>query len=120
MPNRSACALLLAGVSLLFGSPVFAQSPGSESTPAAPATTTTATPAEKQAGDTGTKTVEIDQTVIPLPTTLRLKRHHSYFRLTHRFTRDITAGDFGGLAEEAFSLDDGAIIGLEYRFGLTD
>jgi uncharacterized beta barrel domain-containing protein DUF5777 len=115
MPNRSACAILIAGLFLLLGSPVHAQSPGAESGTTPPAATTAT-----QASDTETKTVEIDQTVITLPTTLRLKRHHSYFRLTHRFTRDITAGDFSQLAQELFSLDDGAIIGLEYRFGLTD
>ena len=43
----------------------------------------------------------------------------SYFRLTHRFARDLRRGDFGDLAEDLFSLDNGAIIGLEYRFGIT-
>ena len=28
-------------------------------------------------------------------------------------------GDFGQLAEDLFALDNGAIIGLEYRFGIT-
>src|SRR6476646_7459318 len=63
---------------------------------------------------------EVDQTVVNVPTTLPLKRHHSYFRLTHRFVRDLTNGGFSDLAQSLFSLDDGAIIGLEYRFGITD
>jgi len=63
---------------------------------------------------------EIDQVLVNLPTTLPLKRHHSYFRLTHRFVRDISNGGFSDLAQSLFSLDDGAIIGLEYRFGITD
>ena len=50
---------------------------------------------------------------------MSLKRHQSYFRLTHRFTRDLRDGDFGQLAADLFSLDNGAIIGLEYRFGIT-
>jgi hypothetical protein len=63
--------------------------------------------------------LEVDQNVINLPTTMSLKRHQSYFRLTHRFTRDLRRGDFGSLAADLFSLDNGAIIGLEYRFGIT-
>ena len=62
---------------------------------------------------------EIDLNVINLPTTLSLKRHQSYFRLTHRFARDLGRGSFGSLAEDLFSLDNGAIIGFEYRFALT-
>jgi hypothetical protein len=48
-----------------------------------------------------------------------LNRHGHYFRLTHRFTRDLGQGDVGSLAKDLFSLDNGAIIGLEYRFGVT-
>jgi hypothetical protein len=62
---------------------------------------------------------QIELNLINLPTTLSIRRHHSYFRLTHRFARDLGRGDFGDLAADLFSLDEGAIIGLEYRFGLT-
>ena len=55
--------------------------------------------------------------LINLPTTTSLNNHQSYFRLTHRFARDLRRGDFGSLAEDFFSLDNGAVIGLEYRFG---
>ena len=48
-----------------------------------------------------------------------LKRHQSYFKITHRFARDLRRGSFGQLAEDGFSLDNGAIIGLEYRYALT-
>ena len=58
--------------------------------------------------------------VVNLPTTMPLRRHKSYFRITHRFARDLRRGSFGQLAEDLFSLDNGAIIGLEYRFGITD
>jgi hypothetical protein len=57
--------------------------------------------------------------LVNLPTTMSLGRHQSYFRLTHRFARDLRRGDFGSLAEDLFSLDNGAVIGLEYRFGIT-
>jgi hypothetical protein len=59
-----------------------------------------------------------DFTVVTLPTTLRLPRFKSAFRVTHRFTRPLGQGDFGSLAENLFGLDSGAQIGLEYRFGL--
>ena len=60
-----------------------------------------------------------DFTVITMPTTLRLPRFKSAFRVTHRFGRPLGQGDFGSLAEDLFGLDSGALIGLEYRFGLA-
>jgi hypothetical protein len=59
-----------------------------------------------------------DFTLVNLPTTLRLPRFKSAFRVTHRFSRPLGAGDFGEAAENLFGLDSGALIGLEYRFGL--
>jgi hypothetical protein len=59
-----------------------------------------------------------DFTIVALPTTLRLPRHKSAFRVTHRFGRPLGAGDFGSLLEDLFGLDSGSQIGLEYRFGL--
>ena len=59
-----------------------------------------------------------DFTLSALPTTLRVPRHKSAFRVTHRFTRPLGDGDFGSLLEDFFGLDTGAQIGLEYRFGL--
>lgn len=65
------------------------------------------------------RTPETDQTLVNLQTTMPLERHHSYFRLTHRFARDLRQGDLGDLSSDLFSLDNGAIIALEYRFGIT-
>lgn len=59
-----------------------------------------------------------DFTLVALPTTLRLPRHKSAFRVTHRFTRPLGAGDFGDLVGDLFGLDSGARIGLEYRYGI--
>jgi hypothetical protein len=59
-----------------------------------------------------------DFTLITLPTTLRVPRFKSAFRVTHRFGRPLGAGDFGDLVGDLFGLDSGAQIGLEYRFGL--
>jgi hypothetical protein len=62
--------------------------------------------------------VEPDFTVVNLPTTLRLPRFKSAFRISHRFARTLNDPDFGRLAGDLFGLDSGAIIGLEYRFGI--
>lgn len=59
-----------------------------------------------------------DFTLSSLPTTLRVPRMKSAFRVTHRFTRPLGDGSFGSLLEDFFGLDSGAQIGLEYRFGL--
>jgi hypothetical protein len=59
-----------------------------------------------------------DFSLVNLPTTLRVPRFKSAFRVTHRFGRPLGSGDFGSLAEDLFGLDSGAQIGLEYRFGL--
>jgi Membrane bound beta barrel domain (DUF5777) len=59
-----------------------------------------------------------DFTIIGLPTTLKIPRFASAFRVTHRFTRPLGAGDFGDLASDFFGFDSGAQIGLEYRFGI--
>jgi hypothetical protein len=59
-----------------------------------------------------------DFTLSALPTTLRVPKYKSAFRVTHRFTRPLGDGDFGSLLEDFFGLDTGAQIGLEYRFGL--
>ena len=58
--------------------------------------------------------------LVALPTTASLERHHAYFRLTHRFARDLTIGDFADLARDAFAFDNGAVLGLEFRFALED
>jgi hypothetical protein len=59
-----------------------------------------------------------DFTIIGLPTTLRIPRFRSSFRVTHRFTRPLGQGDFGDLVSDFFGFDSAAQIGLEYRFGI--
>ena len=49
-----------------------------------------------------------------LPTTLRLPKHKMAFRLTHRFNTPLADSGFGNM----FGMDDGALIGLEFRYGL--
>jgi hypothetical protein len=61
---------------------------------------------------------EPDFTVINIPTTARLPKYKSAFRLTHRFTRPLGEGDFSDLLGDFFGLDNGAQIGLEFRISL--
>lgn len=58
-------------------------------------------------------------TIVNLPTTLRVPKHRFAFRVSHRFTRDLSEGGFDDLLADFFGFDGGAQIGLELRFGLT-
>jgi hypothetical protein len=60
-----------------------------------------------------------DFTLVSLPTSLRVPTLKGAFRVTHRFGRSLGEGDFGDLAGDLFGLDNGAVIGLEYRFGIV-
>lgn len=79
---------------------------------AAPAQTTEPDP------DRAFDPLQPDFTVVALPTTLRLPSGRSAFRVTHRFARPLNEGSAGELFENLFGLDSGALIGLEYRYGL--
>jgi Membrane bound beta barrel domain (DUF5777) len=106
-PSVRLSRLLTAAALVLSATTVFAQdpTPAPAPTPEVPA----AVPLPPQ----------IDLNLINLPTTMSIARHRSYFRLTHRFASDLRRGDFGDQAADLFSLDKGAIMGLEYRFGIT-
>jgi hypothetical protein len=94
------------------------QRPDSAPSPqaAAPAAGTQPAPS----GDRAVDPSQPDFTIIGLPTTLRMPRFASAFRVTHRFTRPLGNGNFGDLASDFFGFDSGAQIGLEYRFGILD
>jgi len=62
---------------------------------------------------------ETELNVIALPTTQSMRRFGSHFRITHRFTRELGRGNLGDLASDLFGLDEGAVIGLDYRFAPT-
>ena len=84
--------------------------------PAAAQAPQTAAPADDP--DLDINLAQPEFTLVALPTTLRVPRHKSAFRVTHRFTRPLGDGSFGDLAGDLFGLDSGAQIGLEYRYGL--
>jgi hypothetical protein len=86
--------------------------------PADPSASPANATAQEDDPDMDPNPAQPDFTVVALPTTLRLPRHKSAFRVTHRFGRPLGAGDFGSLLEDLFGLDSGSQIGLEFRFGL--
>ena len=82
------------------------------------AASSAAAPAQNNDQDRADRVINLaqpDYTVINLPTTLRLPRLRSAFRVTHRFGRPLGQGTFGDLVGDLFGLDSGAQIGLEYR-----
>ena len=108
MPRAALVCPLLAGALLLVCPAARAQNAPVDP---APPPQDPSTPAARPA--------EIDQTLVNTFTTLPIKRNHGYFRLTHRFARDLGRGSFGSLVDDLFSLDNGAVVGLEFRWGLT-
>jgi hypothetical protein len=79
----------------------------------------TAPPAPRERDpDQNLDALQPDFTLSALPTTLRLPKFRSAFRVTHRFGRPLGQGDFGDLLSDFFGLDSSAQIGLELRFGL--
>lgn len=68
--------------------------------------------------DTRVDLLQPDFTLVALPTTLRLPSGKWAFRVTHRFTRDLTEGDLGDQLSNLFGLDGGSLVGLEVRYGL--
>lgn len=65
--------------------------------------------------DSVLKPAEPDFTLVSLPTALRLPVYGSAFRVTHRFQGPLKDSGISDL----FGMDQGAQIGLEYRFGIV-
>jgi hypothetical protein len=62
---------------------------------------------------------EPDFRVLNLPSTLRLPVRGSSFQLTHRFNGNLRQGSLAENASNLFGLDQGAVVGFEYRFGVA-
>jgi hypothetical protein len=62
---------------------------------------------------------EPDFRVLNLPSTLRLPVRGSNFQLTHRFNGNLRQRSFEENASNLFGLDQGAVVGFEYRFGVA-
>jgi hypothetical protein len=97
---------------LFVASPVWAQNP--------PAPAVVTSPASSASEDLGVLVpAEPDVVVLNLPTTLRMPLFKGNFRMTHRFGGNLRNGSFGQQAGNLFGLDQGAIIGLEYRMAVA-
>jgi len=105
---------MCAALAVSAAGPAFAQTSTEQSTPPQ----NTATAAVQDDPDRDVNLAQPDFTLLALPTTLRLPKFGSSFRVTHRFGRPLGSGDFGDLFGDLFGLDNGALIGLEYRFGI--
>src|SRR5205085_2495178 len=68
--------------------------------------------------DSRPQPVDPDYRLINLPTSTRLPRHKGNFQLTHRFAGNLANGDFVHQLSNLFGLDEGALVGLEYRYAI--
>jgi len=111
-------SIVVLGASLLDVQTARAQSASTPS-PSTPSANPAGQSAAATGGDDGSlQLAEPDFRVVTIPTTLRLPRHGSNFELTHRFNGNLRNGDFGSQASNLFGLDQGAVVGFEYRFGI--
>jgi hypothetical protein len=76
-------------------------------------------PAAAEDDDSALILAEPDFRVLNLPSTLRLPFGGSSFQLTHRFNGNLRQGSFSDNAGNLFGLDQGAVVGFEYRFGVA-
>jgi Membrane bound beta barrel domain (DUF5777) len=93
--------------------PVYAQPPAAPADPAVQAP-----PPPSDDDDGKFRPVEPDYVTINLPTTLPLPVHAMNFHLSHRFNEDLLNDSISTQFSNVFGLDNGANIGLEFRFGL--
>ncbi|MCC7042346.1 MAG: hypothetical protein IT183_00650 [Acidobacteria bacterium] len=105
---------------VLLPSSAFAQAPvssGETPSQAAPAGAVVQSPDDDD--ESVLDPAEPDIVVVNLPTNLRLPRFKSNFRMTHRFAGDLRRGSFSENAGNLFGLDQGAIIGFEFRMNVA-
>ena len=69
--------------------------------------------------DAQLRPAEPDFVVVNLPTTLPLPVKGGDFHLTHRFNENLRSDSFSDQVQNLFGLDNGANIGLEFRFGVA-
>src|SRR5581483_2880726 len=69
--------------------------------------------------DARLRPAEPDFVVVNLPTTLPLPKKGGNFHLTHRFNENLRSDSFSDQVQNLFGLDNGANIGLEFRFGVA-
>jgi hypothetical protein len=105
-------------VNLAAASALSAQSP-SETTTATPTVSSAEPPQTDEDDDAVLSPAEPDFVVVNLPTGMRLPLFKGNFRLTHRFAGNLRSGTFSQQASNLFGIDQGAIIGFEYRMAVA-
>lgn len=80
----------------------------------------TPAPPAAQSPSVNTDIAEPDYSLVNLPTTRPMAKFHSSFHLTHRFLGNLRSGSFADNLSNVFGLDNGAMVGLEYRFAFSD
>jgi Membrane bound beta barrel domain (DUF5777) len=115
-PFARAVSLGVLSVALLAPLSAHAQST-SDPAPSQPAIRSNVTGGDPDDGEL--VLAEPDFRVLNLPSTLRLPVHGSNFELTHRFNGNLRRGSFSDQAGNLFGLDEGAAVGIEYRFGIA-
>jgi hypothetical protein len=113
---RSSCSVLVLCLTFaaFSAAPVLAQPPATADDPAA-----AQPPATNDDDHARLRPLEPDFVTINLPTTLPMPRNGMNFHLTHRFNEDLVNDSIGTQFSNVFGLDNGANIGLEFRFGVT-
>jgi uncharacterized beta barrel domain-containing protein DUF5777 len=115
---RNACASF-AAIIVVASNAAFAQSTEAQPPSGAGNSPQALIVASDEDDDAVLRPLQPDFTLINLPTTLPLPAHKSNFRLTHRFNGNLRLGGFGSQAGNLFGLDEGATVGLEYRFAVA-
>jgi len=69
--------------------------------------------------DATLRVAEPDFVLINLPTNMPLPVNRTNFHLTHRFNLNLRQTDFSDQVQNLFGLDNGANIGLEFRYGVA-
>ena len=105
IPARLACVLMVLAPAV----PSWAADP-----PPAPSTAAAAAAVQHDDPDLDVNLAQPDFMLSALPTTLRVPRNKLTFRLTHRFNQPLDESGF----DDLWGMDSGAIIGLEFRYGL--
>lgn len=99
--------------------PLAVEAQDSTTPPASPPAPPAAQAPDEDEDDPGVlNPAEPDFVVVNLPTNLRLPRFKGNFRMTHRFVGNLLNRSFAENAADLFGLDQGAIIGFEYRMNV--
>jgi hypothetical protein len=115
--SSSAVLALSLAFSGLVARPLHAQPPAA---PATAADSATQSPDPSSDDDHAKfRPLEPDFVTINLPTTLPLPARGMNFHLSHRFNEDLRNDSFSTQLGNVFGLDNGANIGLEFRYGVT-